>query len=289
MFRHTRKIAASGVLLVLSSCTSQPTAPVRVSEEPMPETMACISSLAGRTDATQPELDSAGIEVVNWNIQKGRNTEWVGDLAAESMGPDLLILQEASRKTVVWQDLVPEHHSSFAEGFGPNWSPSGVMTVSAAAPITECELVAYEPWFGTRKATLITEYGLSGTDQTLLVANIHGINFTLGVRDLANQFAQVRAVIDAHDGPVVVSGDFNTWRSQRTRVLEDMLASHGLTALEFDVDHRKRFFGWALDHIYVRGLRSENATTLSSRASDHNPMAVRLRLTDDEPRVRAAR
>ena len=289
MFCHTRKIAASSVLLVLSSCTSQPTAPVRVSAEPMPETTACISSLAGRSDAELSELDSAGIEVVNWNIQKGRNTEWVGDLAGKDMGPDLLILQEASRKTIVWQDLVPDHHSSFAEGFGPNWSPSGVMTVSAAAPITECELVAHEPWFGTRKATLITEYGLSGTEQTLLVANIHGINFTFGVRDLENQFAQVRAVIDAHDGPVVVSGDFNTWRSQRARVLEDMLAALGLTALEFDVDHRKRFFGWALDHIYVRGLHSEFATTMSSSASDHNPMAVRLRLMEEEPRVRAAR
>ena len=289
MFRHTRKIAASGVLLVLSSCTSQPTAPVRVTAEALPETAACISSLAGRSDAAQPGLDSSGIEVVNWNIQKGRNTEWVGDLAAENMGPDLLILQEASRKTVVWQGLVPDHHSSFAEGFGPNWSPSGVMTVSAAAPITECELVAHEPWFGTRKATLITEYGLSGTDETLLVANIHGINFALGDRDLANQFSQVRAVVEAHDGPVVVSGDFNTWRGERARVLEEMLAALGLTALEFDVDHRKRFFGWALDHIYVRGLQSEYATTMSSRASDHNPMAVRLSLIEDEPRVRAAR
>ena len=289
MFHHTRKIAASGVLLVLSSCTSQPAAPLRVIGEPMPETTACISSLAGRSDAVLPELDSTGIEVVNWNIQKGRNTAWVGELAAGKEGPDLLILQEASRKTVVWRNLVPDHHSSFAEGFGPNWSPSGVMTVSAAAPITECELVAHEPWFGTRKATLITEYGLSGTELTLLVANIHGINFTLGVRDLANQFAQVRAVIDAHDGPVVVSGDFNTWRGERAQVLEEMLAARGLTALDFDVDHRKRFFGWALDHIYVRGLRSEYATTLSSRASDHNPMAARLRLTEDQPRVTAAR
>lgn len=289
MFRHTRKVAAFGVLLILSSCTSQPTAPERVSAEPMPDTAACISSLAGRSDAVLPELDSDGIEIVNWNIQKGRSTRWVGDLAAQNMGPDLLILQEASRKTSIWRDLVPHHHSSFAEGFGPNWSPSGVMTVSAAAPVTECELVAHEPWFGTRKATLITEYGLSGTDRTLLVANIHGINFTLGVRDLANQFAQVRAVVEAHDGPVVVSGDFNTWRGQREKVLQDMLSALGLTPLEFDVDHRKRFFGRALDHIYVRGLHSDHATTMSSAASDHNPMAVRLRVAGQQLRVSAAR
>jgi len=160
--------------------------------------------------------------------------------------------------------------------------------VSAAAPLTECELVAHEPWFGTRKATLVTEYALSGTDRTLLVVNIHGINFALGISDLQNQFAQAKAVIAAHDGPVVFSGDFNTWRSQRAKMLADMLAELGLTALDFDVDHRKRFFGWALDHIYVRGLYSEFATTLQSDASDHNPMTVRLRLAEEPLRVRAA-
>jgi endonuclease/exonuclease/phosphatase (EEP) superfamily protein YafD len=68
-----------------------------------------------------------------------------------------------------------------------------------------------------------------------------------------------------------------------------MLAELGLTALEYDVDHRKRFLGEALDHIYVRGLYSEHATTLDSKASDHNPMAVHLRLTEEPVRVRAAR
>jgi len=163
------------------------------------------------------------------------------------------------------------------------------MTVSAAQPMTECELIAHEPWFGTRKATLVTEYGLTGSDDTLLVINIHGINFTFGVDELGKQFSQARAVIDAHDGPVLFSGDFNTWRGQRAKVLEEMLAGLGMTALEYDVDYRKRFLGQALDHIYVRGLYSEHATTLDSQASDHNPMAVRLRLAEEPARIRAAR
>ena len=283
-----RHLAAYSALLLLASCTTQPSAPVRVTEAPAPDTAACIADLAGDR-VTRSALDPRNISVVNWNIQKGRNTEWVRDLDEIGARPDLLILQEASVKTDVWRDLVPGHHESFAEGFGPDWSPSGVMTVSAAAPLTECELVAHEPWFGTRKATLVTEYALSGTDRTLLVVNIHGINFALGISDLQNQFAQAKAVIAAHEGPVVFSGDFNTWRSQRAKMLEDMLAELGLAALDFDVDHRKRFFGWALDHIYVRGLYSEFATTLQSDASDHNPMTVRLRLAEEPLRVRAAR
>jgi len=284
-----RNIAVVILSLMLASCTTQPTAPVRVTAVPGAEAANCIADL-GKVRATASQtLDPRNISVVNWNIQKGRNTEWVKDLSAIGAEPDLLILQEASVKTNVWRELVPEHHESFAEGFGPDWSPSGVMTVSAAQPLTECELVAHEPWFGTRKATLITEYALSDTDRTLLVVNIHGINFALGTSDLKNQFAQARAVIEQHDGPVVFSGDFNTWRSQRAQVLEDMLEALGLTALDFDVDHRKRFFGWALDHIYVRGLYSEYATTLQSDASDHNPMSVRLRLAEEPLRVRAAR
>jgi len=288
LIREARNLAVTSVVLGLASCTTQPAAPVRLAAEPMAATEACIASLSDPSGAGSQALDSGSIRVVNWNIQKGSSTAWVGDLAENDLGPDLLILQEASQRTDAWQDLVPDHFASFAEGFGPDWSPSGVMTVSAAQPMTECELVAYEPWFGTRKATLITEYGLTGSDDTLLVINIHGINFTFGVRELEKQFSQARAVIDAHDGPVLFSGDFNTWRGQRAKVLEEMLAELGLNALEYDVDHRKRFLGWALDHIYVRGLYSEHATTLDSRASDHNPMAVQLRLAD-EPRVRAAR
>ena len=284
-----RNLAASSALLMLASCSTQPEAPERMAGEPVPQAESCIADLGGDRDGASRALDSGSISVVNWNIQKGRNTEWVRELSAMGAQPDLLILQEASVKTKVWRDLVPEHHSSFAEGFGPDWSPSGVMTVSAAEPLTECELVAHEPWFGTRKATLITEYALSGTDRTLLVINIHGINFALGIGDLEKQFDQARAVIAEHDGPVVFSGDFNTWRSQRARVLAEMLESLGLRSLDFDVDHRKRFFGWALDHIYVRGLHSEHATTLESDASDHNPMTVQLRLVEETPRVRAAR
>ncbi len=284
-----RNLAAFSTLLMLTSCTTQPTAPVRATSAASGDTAACIAELGRNHVAALGALDSTNINVVNWNIQKGRNTKWVGDLDEIGMQPDLLILQEASVRTNIWRDLVPGHYESFAEGFGPDWSPSGVMTVSAAEPLTECELVAHEPWFRTRKATLITEYALSGSDDTLLVVNIHGINFALGVSDLENQFAQAKAVIAEHDGPVVFSGDFNTWRRQRAQTLEQMLAELGLTALDFDVDHRKRFFGWALDHIYVRGLYTEHATTLQSAASDHNPMAVRLRLADEPLRVRAAR
>ena len=128
-----RNLAAFSVLLMLASCTTQPTAPVRTTSAASDDAAACIAELGGNREAASGALDSTSISVVNWNIQKGRNTKWVHDLDEVGMQPDLLILQEASVRTNVWRSLVPGHYESFAEGFGPDWSPSGVMTVSAAS------------------------------------------------------------------------------------------------------------------------------------------------------------
>ncbi|MFQ5609277.1 MAG: endonuclease/exonuclease/phosphatase family protein [Woeseiaceae bacterium] len=110
----------------------------------------------------------------------------------------------------------------------------------------------------------------------MLVANIHGVNFTLGVRDLYWQLRQTEAVLALHDGPMLFSGDFNTWRGKRARVLDEIVATLGLAPLDYEVDHRKRVLGRALDHMFVRDLRVVGATTRDLRSSDHNPMMVRL-------------
>ena len=59
--------------------------------------------------------------------------------------------------------------------------------------------------------------------------------------------------------------------------------------MRLDVDHRKRIFGRALDHIYLRGLSIVHATTAVSDSSDHNPMSVRLRLSKEPVLIGAAR
>ena len=251
------------------------------------ETSSCLALFSGETLKGRDALDASDIGLVNWNIQKGSDERWADDLAALDSEPDLLVLQEASPQFAAWDTLVPDHFRSFAAGFGQDRKVTGVMTLSSVAPIRECDLVAREPWFGTRKATLITEYELSGTDETLLVANIHGINFTFGVHDLYWQLRQTEAVIALHDGPVIFSGDFNTWRGKRAQVLDDIVVNLGLQPLEYVDDHRKRVLGRPLDHIYVRDLRATTATTAALSSSDHNPMLVRLAYDAPELMARA--
>jgi len=287
--RRFRHLAASALMLLLFGCSTQPTAPDRTAAGSIDTASACVASLAGSSGSALRELDARDFSIVSWNIQKGKNPDWVGDLAQVRAEPDLIIVQEASPHHDAWETLAPGHFRSFAEGFGFSRAATGVMTLSSAQPLTECDLVSHEPWFGTRKATLVTEYGLSNTDQTLLVVNIHGINFTLGVRDLKKQLQKAETIIAEHRGPVLFSGDFNTWRGGKARMLEELVHGVGLTALDFSADYRKRFFGWPLDHIYVRGLDTIHATTQDLSSSDHNPMSVRFRLAEQHGRINAAR
>jgi len=266
-------ITAVSAALLLARCAGPAIAPATAVDA-----AECVSRLRGAGDPSLGSLDSRDIEVVSWNVQRGRKAGWVSDLAATATGPDLLILQEAVPGARWWRDPAPGLFESFAEGFGDDRAPTGVMTISAAEPLTVCELVDHEPWFGTRKATLVTEYGLSGSTDTLLVVNIHGINFSFGVVDLEAQYDAARAVIAAHRGPVLFSGDFNTWRSGRTRVLEIVAANLDMVPVVYDDDRRKRFFGTPLDHVYVRGLETLRAETPDVASSDHNPIAVTLRL-----------
>jgi len=243
---------------------------------------ACSSQLFGSDRSAHDELDSGDIRLVNWNIQKGGDPQWTTDLATFQStfqgDPDLMIFQEASLNSNAWGVVSTDQYHSFSPGYRTRRSPTGVMTISTAKPLTQCNLVSVEPWIRTRKATVITEYGLTDTDQTLLVVNVHAVSFTFGTRVFQEQILQAHSVLDNHAGPILLSGDFNTWRGRRSEILDEMTDSLGLEMLAYDEDHRKRVFGQPLDHIYVRGLNVLEATTREVESSDHNPMSARLSL-----------
>lgn len=277
-----RQLAVFCTALMLASCAS-PGAPAPGYQLPdvsaeMTHAELCAESLAGTAAQGYRQLDSGGIEIVNWNIQKGFNPEWTADLAALTEQPDLMLFQEAALDTDDWGNLAARQHASFAPGYRTKTSRTGVMTVSSAQPLTQCNLVSHEPWLRSPKATMISEYGLTDSDETLLVVNVHSVNFTFGVRDFSRQIKEIQTVVEKHSGPVLLSGDFNTWRGRRSEIVQQLADTLDLEKLEFADDHRKRVFGHALDHIYVRGFQVMQATTRQVQTSDHNPMSVRLRL-----------
>lgn len=271
---------APAFFVLLASCASHELGSVAVAPEPIVETdvVHCQTLLRETSVQTAPELDAASIRLVSWNVQKNSHLDWQRDFLSLTGDRDLVLVQEVSLREDSISAMDGTRYWSFAPGYQKRGAISGVLTMSRSKPIAQCSLVNFEPLLRTPKATSITEYGLTSTDLTLVVVNIHAVNFSMGIGAFERQFRQVREVLASHDGPIIVSGDFNTWRKRRNDIVADMAEDLGLISLEFKDDYRVTVFGNHLDHIYVRGLSLLDATTEVVESSDHNPMSVTLRL-----------
>ena len=247
---------------------------LKVAETPA----ACQESLGSESRGDSVELDASHISLLSWNVKKGVLDQWHEDFMELASGKDLVLIQEAALDEAFTQSLADMDHWAFGPGYRASMQLTGVMTYSRAAPLAHCNLTTLEPWFKTPKATTVTEYGLSGTDNSLVVVNIHAINFSFGVEAFSDQMDQVRQVLKHHHGPVILSGDFNTWQPVRVKVVENLINELGLEPLAFEEDHRTLFFGQRLDHIFVRGLIPTATGTRNVRTSDHNPLSAELQM-----------
>jgi len=199
------------------------------------------------------------------------------DLDRLTEGADLILLQEAVRNSSALADSDPDLHWSFSPGYRTNKGITGVTTASRIKPLAQCTLVHYEPWLKSPKATNITEFSLQGTDETLLVINLHLINFTLGLDAMRKQLLQALSFVERHNGPVIVSGDFNTWSKNRRNFVAEAFSARDMTPVGYaKTDQRKRVFGYALDHTFVRNIRVAEGTSYAVSTSDHSPMSVTL-------------
>jgi len=242
------------------------------------EVVDCRDNLDSGAQRTGPELESGHIRLVSWNVKKGQRLRWQEDLESLSADSDLVLIQEAALPADAQSTLTGIDHWTFAPGYRNDAHLTGVMTYSNSESLIQCNLTSWEPWLGTPKATGITQYGLTGTDESLIVINVHAINFTFGVAAFQEQLEQIRPILAAHEGPIILSGDFNTWRKKRFAILDGLARDFSLQPLEFDEDHRKTFFGQRLDHIYVRGLKIALTGTQQVETSDHNPLFAEFTL-----------
>ncbi len=218
------------------------------------------------------------IDVLSWNIKKGAMDGLHTDLRSISSGKELVILQEVDKRLGLFDFLDDINHESFSRGFTTRSRTTGVATYSASEPISECHFVNTEPLLRTPKATSITEYSLAGHGQTLLVVNVHAVNISWGLIRYREQMDQIRAIVAMHNGPAILSGDFNTWRQKRMDIVASMVDELDFSSISLEADHRTRFYGQPLDHIFVRGLSVAQSQTRQVSSSDHNPISVQLRL-----------
>lgn len=215
-----------------------------------------------------------------WNIKKAEAKDnWARDFQHFVSRADVVLIQEA-----MMDDYMPSvalRHKGFCWDFAASFidndrNPTGVMNGSPTVPLSLHFLRSpgREPVIKTPKMVIIGEYALANRKETLLVANIHGLNF---VKDQQNreQIEQVASFLGKHNGPIIFAGDFNTWNNNRLKYLDEILGTLGLKKLPFEGDNRR----FKLDHIYVRGLEAAQTGLYNDiESSDHKPLSADFRI-----------
>ncbi|MGD8657938.1 MAG: endonuclease/exonuclease/phosphatase family protein [Desulfobacterales bacterium] len=227
-------------------------------------------------------FDASGFRLLNWNIQKKNRAGWESDFVRLSEKADVLIIQEAFL-TEKFRGLLNRrpYYWHLVTAFEYQDVKAGVLTAATIAPDFICPLRTTEPLVRIPKTILITRYPLANTHHSLMIANIHMINFAPHTTAYADQTRQMIEILQKHQGPMILSGDFNTWSAERLAIIEDAAGRLGLEPADFKTDLATKIFGHVVDHVYYRGLTLEEAEVFEVTSSDHNPLWVRFRLKDE--------
>lgn len=271
-----------GATVLLSGCASNMAAvPDQGDESQAPAPAKARSSEAPRIYSNDQDsvgaLSGDAIRVLVWNVHKGSSDEWIGDFRTMSADTDLVLLQEAHLKGEFADGLVGMPRWDMVQAWRLHDAPTGVLTGSDAEPVSVRALEHREPLLRTEKSALVTEYRIAGSDKTLMVANVHAINFTADTRAFRAQLIAVADLLDEHDGPVILSGDLNTWREERRAIVHEIAEALALTEVEF-TGPRKQFRQYPLDHVFYRDLQVLSSDVTEVGSSDHNPLRVTFRM-----------
>ena len=233
-----------------------------------------------QADQAPREITQKTFRLLVWNLHKGQDAGWQQALNRLAQGRDLLLLQEVLNT----QELATQYSSRFptalyASAFAYLQQQSGVEILSQFAPHFYCAGAKSEPWIRIPKVGAAMSLPLSN-GQALLLVNVHLINFEINPTAYEAQLRTLMQLVSQHQGPLVLSGDFNSWNGYRAQIIRKVINEFGLEEVSFAQDHRLRFLGNPLDHIFVRGLNVLNATTEPTESSDHAPLLLEVELAD---------
>ncbi|MDF7667719.1 endonuclease/exonuclease/phosphatase family protein [Orbaceae bacterium ESL0727] len=227
----------------------------------------------------QPLIRHHHFSILVWNIFKQKRIECIPVLEEYIDNTELMLLQEAQNSAPLL-NLITQHNkiADQVPAYSFNDLSVGVMTVANSLPICTFSFKEKEPLIRVPKSALITIYPIDNSDKTLLVANVHAINFSIGVKIYQQQIRVLLNKVNEHCGPVILAGDFNAWSRQRLNLLYHLIRTIELKPVNFTVDMRKTFMGRPLDFVFYRGLELTSAQIIQTNASDHNPLLAQFRL-----------
>ena len=233
------------------------------------------------------------IVIVSWNAQKGQSAQFKTDLSRLVIGqrPDFVFLQEARADLLETKRIGGYFASSWSYPW-PNGETIGLLTLSNVAPVRIQPVPSkHKEFFITApKLSLVTEYPLAD-GQRLLAVNVHLLAFERwGTTGIGSQLDDLKAVMEAHSGPTIMVGDFNTWSHKRLDLVRELAEELNLEEVTDFPGGRKTgdkqasFLNWLfgieeelpLDRVYYRGFSHHSAKVLSYDSSDHRAIAVTL-------------
>lgn len=282
MLIHPEKFIFFLVFPLLAACVSIDSRMQLVSEATgaRSERQSCDMKPVLKSPAVNSEgLNPENIAFLNWNIYKGNGESWESDLSSYARNHDLMTIQEAvldDELTGLLNTL--ELNWIMNTAFHLNGSAAGVMTIANLEAIHSCGFKVVEPIIRVPKSTLVSYYVIDGFEEKLLVANIHGINFTFGLSVYRQQLDQLYDAIKHHNGPMIVAGDFNSWSTDRMAEVSQLIDKLSLSEIEYPVNNKTHFFGNAIDHVFYRQLELVDNKVWQVSSSDHNPISVNFRL-----------
>ena len=230
--------------------------------------------------AVQP-MPGPVVRVLSCNLHKNDDPGWDEDLARFAAASDLLLIQEAALTAALQRALATAGYDwLLASSFTLNDHETGVLNAARVRPVSACVQRTFEPLLQLPKSAVITRYAVRGVEGALAVANVHSINFTLGLDEYRMQLEAIARELADHRGPVIVAGDFNSWNPTRLDIVNDVMQRMDLVSVLPTIDTRSRFLGHQVDYIFVRGLEVVHAEAPEVKSSDHNPVLTTLRVSE---------
>ena len=231
------------------------------------------------SEPTRDTLKTGTLKVLAWNLHKGNDPTFRKDFADLTKDKDLVLLSEV----VLDDNMTPALQNVVGFGWGMATSfitkkqgPTGTA-IGSAADFFNLHFKRtddLEPYVKSPKAITLAEYKIPGQSDTLLVASIHGINWS-GDDALTRQLQQVEPEFESHKGPILFAGDFNTKNSSRVGIAQKVLAKSGLVRVPWiNPDPKKQ-----LDDAFTRGFRVDRAELITSvvgNSSDHPAISLVL-------------
>lgn len=230
-------------------------------------------------NVNQPLIHHGYLSILVWNIFKQKRVECIPVLEHYAPHTELMLLQEAQNNPSLLNFIT--RYNKVADqvpAYSFNDLAVGVMTIANSLPICALSFKEREPLIQVPKSALITLYPIENSDKLLLVANVHAVNFSIGVKIYQQQIRALLSRVKEHQGPVILAGDFNSWSRQRLNLLYHLIRTINLKPVNFTIDMRKTFMGRPLDFVFYRGLHLDTAQIVCTDASDHNPLLVQFRL-----------